>query len=66
VRYNLPINSTRLVHKLRDEASVLIVPGDHFGLDHYLRISFGLPHDYLSRGLDRIHQVIQDIRSEAA
>lgn len=66
VRYDLPINSTELVEKLRDEASVLIVPGDHFGLDHFVRISFGLPQDYLSEGLDRIHQLILDIQSEAA
>ncbi|MGH9174751.1 MAG: aminotransferase class I/II-fold pyridoxal phosphate-dependent enzyme, partial [Vicinamibacterales bacterium] len=30
-RYNYRINSTELVTRLRDEKSVLIVPGDHFG-----------------------------------
>jgi aspartate/methionine/tyrosine aminotransferase len=53
-RYDLELNSTTLVEQLRDELSVLIVPGDHFGIDHCLRISFGLPHDYLKKGLDRI------------
>ena len=66
VRYDLPINSTQLIHKLCDEASVLIVPGDHFGLDHHVRISFGLPEDYLKEGLDRMGRVISQIRSEAA
>ncbi len=61
VRYGLDINSTELVKRLRDEKNVLIVPGDHFGLDHYLRISFGLPHDYLTAGLDRIHEVISEL-----
>jgi aspartate/methionine/tyrosine aminotransferase len=38
--------------------SVFIVPGDHFGMDHYLRIGFGLPGDCLRGGLDRIHELI--------
>ncbi len=53
-RYDLDVNSTELVERLRDELSVLIVPGDHFGIDHCLRISFGLQHDYLKSGLERI------------
>ncbi len=61
VRYGLDINSTELVKRIRDEKNVLIVPGDHFGLDHYLRISFGLPHAYLTAGLDRIHEVISEL-----
>jgi len=52
------LNSTELVERLRDERSVLIVPGDHFGIDHCLRISFGLPHDTLKGGLDRISKGI--------
>jgi aspartate/methionine/tyrosine aminotransferase len=55
IRYNLDINSTELVDRLRREKSVLVVPGDHFGHDGYLRISFGLPHEYLTAALDRIH-----------
>jgi aspartate/methionine/tyrosine aminotransferase len=58
VRYNLAIYSTELAQRLRREKSVLIVPGDHFGLDHFLRISFGLPHDYLVAGLERIRDLI--------
>ena len=41
VAYNLEINSTELVMKLLHEHSVLIVPGDAFGLDGYLRIGYG-------------------------
>ena len=60
-RYNLPINSTELSERLRLEKSVLIVPGDHFGMDHFLRISFGLPHDYLQAGLDRMRDLIAEL-----
>ncbi len=61
VRYHLDVNSTDLVNRLIREKSVLIVPGDHFGLDRYLRISFGLPPDYLRAGLDRIHELIVEL-----
>ena len=61
VRYHIDINSTTLVERIRDEKSVLIVPGDHFSLDSYLRISYGLPHDYLTAGLDRIHEAIMEL-----
>ena len=62
-RYNLDINSTRLIERLRDEKSVLIVPGDHFGLDGYLRISYGVPAEHLIEGLDRIHDLIMEMDS---
>ncbi len=62
VHYHLDVNSTELVERLIHEKSVFIVPGDHFGLDHYLRISFGLPPDYLRAGLDRIHELIVELQ----
>lgn len=54
LRYELDINSTELVTRLRNEKSVYIVPGDHFGFDRHVRVSFGLPHDYLKEALRRI------------
>jgi aspartate/methionine/tyrosine aminotransferase len=61
VRYHLGVNSTELVERLIQEKSVLIAAGDHFGMDHYLRISFGLPPSYLQAGLDRIHDLIVSV-----
>ncbi len=61
IRYNLDINSTSLVNRLCKEKSVLIVPGDHFGLDHFVRISFGLPKEYLIPALDRIHELVVEL-----
>ena len=61
LRYHLDVNSTELTDRLRDEKSVLVVPGDHFGMDQFVRISFGLPHDYLMPALDRIHELIVQI-----
>lgn len=61
VRYHLDINSTMFMEQLREKKSVLIVPGDHFDMDHFLRISFGLPSAYLTSGLDRIHELILEM-----
>ncbi len=49
--------------RLIKESSVEIVPGDHFGMDGYLRFSFGLPEGYLREGLDRISQLINTLPS---
>jgi aspartate/methionine/tyrosine aminotransferase len=62
VRYNLPTNSTDLVTQLRVQKSVLIVPGDHFGMDRYLRIGFGDEISYLREGLDRLDQLLTTLR----
>jgi aspartate/methionine/tyrosine aminotransferase len=53
-RYRQTINSTQLVTRLRVERSVLVVPGDHFGMDGYLRIGFGDAPSYLRSGLSRV------------
>lgn len=62
VRYNMDINSTELVQRLIDEKSVFIVPGDQFGMDYYLRISHGLPEEYLKEGLDRFGELIEELQ----
>ena len=64
VRYDLSVNSTALIERLLHEKSVLVVPGDHFGMDHYLRIGYGPPPEYLRQGLDLIHEVISDLKEQ--
>jgi aspartate/methionine/tyrosine aminotransferase len=61
VRYLREINSSELVNRLREEKQTYIVPGDHFGIDYHLRISYGLPKDYLNEGLERLYQVIASV-----
>jgi aspartate/methionine/tyrosine aminotransferase len=61
-RYHLDANSTEVVMRLAKEKSVFIVPGDLFGLDQHLRISYGLPPDYLRTGLDRIKELLEELR----
>jgi aspartate/methionine/tyrosine aminotransferase len=62
VRYDLPINSTALIERLLREKSVLIVPGDHFGMDSFLRIGYGAPAGHLERALEQVQVIIQDLR----
>jgi len=61
-RYHLRINSTELAERLMHDKSVLIVPGDHFGMDHHLRISYGLQPDYLRAGLERIRELLVELQ----
>jgi aspartate/methionine/tyrosine aminotransferase len=61
VHYDLPINSTRLIERLLFEKSVLIVPGDHFGMDGYLRIGYGPQPEYLRQGLDEMHNLLTEL-----
>jgi aspartate/methionine/tyrosine aminotransferase len=65
VRYDHPINSTMLVNRLREEKSVLIVPGDHFGMDGYLRLGFGEPPEYNRAGLDRLKELLASLPQNA-
>ncbi|MEO7157380.1 MAG: aminotransferase class I/II-fold pyridoxal phosphate-dependent enzyme [Vicinamibacterales bacterium] len=61
VHYDQPINSTTLANRLREEKSVLIVPGDHFGMDGYLRLGFGESPDYNRAGLDRLQELLSSV-----
>ncbi|UCF18320.1 MAG: aminotransferase class I/II-fold pyridoxal phosphate-dependent enzyme, partial [Gemmatimonadota bacterium] len=60
-KYDLDINSSQLAQRLKDEQSVLIVPGDHFNMDGYLRIGFGIPRKEIIEALDRIETVVRSI-----
>ena len=58
-RYRRPVNSTELTTRLREQKGVLLVPGDHFGMDGYLRIGFGGPAATLFEGLSRLEEVLR-------
>lgn len=61
IRYAHQIGSTELIERLRDDCSVLVVPGDHFGMDGYLRIGFGGDPVALTRALQIIGEVLDTI-----
>ncbi len=62
-RYNLNINSVKLADRLIREKSVLIVPGEHFEMGHYLRFGYGGEPDYLKSGLARIEDFLKGLKS---
>lgn len=61
VRYAWDINSTELMVKLRDEKGVFVVPGDHFDMDHYLRIGYGYDKEELEKGLARCSEFLETL-----
>jgi aspartate/methionine/tyrosine aminotransferase len=61
-RYNLELNSTVLVEELIKEKSVLLVPGDHFEMDGYLRFGFGPEKEYFLEALERVKETLKKKR----
>jgi aspartate aminotransferase len=47
--------------RLLKEANVAVVPGEAFGTDDHVRISYATSMKELERGLDRIHQFIETL-----
>jgi aspartate/methionine/tyrosine aminotransferase len=58
VRHAHPIRSSELTERLRQERSVLVVPGDFFDMDGYLRIGFGSDPAYLASALALIGEFL--------
>lgn len=58
VRHAHPIRSSELTERLRRERSVLVVPGDYFDMDGFLRIGFGSDPAYLGSALALIGEFL--------
>ncbi len=56
-------NSYGLAYYLLKEAKVAVVPGDSFGADNYLRISYATSLENLEKGMDRIIQALQNLKT---
>ncbi len=59
VEYDLPIESTALMNRIREEQSVLLVPGDQFGLGKGFRTGFGYDIDHTLKGLSRVDETLR-------
>ncbi|MBA3765289.1 MAG: aminotransferase class I/II-fold pyridoxal phosphate-dependent enzyme, partial [Actinobacteria bacterium] len=59
--YDLPVESGALVERFRTERSVLLVPGDMFGLDRGLRFGFGFDIEHTLKGLSLVSEVLADV-----
>ena len=61
LKYEHGINSLELAERLRVERSMLLVPGDHFEMDGWIRVGFGDDVDTLRAGLDRLSDVLRQL-----
>jgi aspartate/methionine/tyrosine aminotransferase len=59
--YDAPVGSSVFAEKLRVEKDVLVVPGDHFGMDGYVRIGFGNPANELIEALGRVREAFDEV-----
>ncbi|MCX7973945.1 MAG: pyridoxal phosphate-dependent aminotransferase [Candidatus Aminicenantes bacterium] len=55
-------NSYGLAYYLLKEARVAVVPGDSFGADNYIRISYATSMENLEKGMDRIIAAIAKLK----
>lgn len=56
-------NSLQFATALLEQAHVAVVPGEAFGTDDHVRISYATSMTELERGLDRIHKFIDGLRA---
>ena len=61
VNYDWPINSSDLITKIRNEASVMLVAGDWYGMDQYIRFGYGAKRSHLEKALDRITPIFKSL-----
>jgi hypothetical protein len=55
-------NSYGIAYFLLREATVAIVPGDSFGADDYVRLSFATSMENLNKGLERIGRALSELK----
>ena len=58
VRYNGEMETTELIHKIRKEKSVLLCPGEQFGMEPYIRFGYGEDKDYLVKALSLVEECL--------
>jgi aspartate/methionine/tyrosine aminotransferase len=58
VKVSLPGKSTKLVDRIREEQSVLLVPGEMFGVGKGLRFGFGYDIEHTLKGLAKVDETL--------
>lgn len=61
MKYDFSVNSTDLVERIRDEQSVLLVAGDWYGMDNYLRFGYGAKRESLIEALELSDKVFKSL-----
>ena len=55
-------NSVDFAKVLLEEEKVAVIPGDGFGLDDYIRLSYATSMDVIENGIDRISTFLSKIK----
>jgi aspartate/methionine/tyrosine aminotransferase len=63
-RYQHTVDAVDLVERIRARHSILLVPGEHFGLPQHLRLGFGNPKEELERALKELEGPFQEMASD--
>ncbi|HEY6567867.1 MAG TPA: aminotransferase class I/II-fold pyridoxal phosphate-dependent enzyme [Actinomycetota bacterium] len=64
-KVHLPGKTTKLVERIRQEQSVLLVPGEMFGLKRGIRFGFGYDIEHTLKGLSRVDDVLAQMAAGA-
>ena len=64
-KYSSEVNSSALAETLRAGHDVLIVPGDQFGMDGYIRLGFGSPVPDLMKALELVGLAFRQVGAAA-
>lgn len=62
IRYAMDINSTEFCERLRKEKSVLVVAGDCYGMDRFIRIGLGSERAEFEEGMNRVASLLEEMR----
>jgi hypothetical protein len=62
---DLPMKSKELVERIRVEQSVLLVPGEMFGIKRGIRFGFGYDIDYTLKGLARVDDTLATVLAQS-
>ncbi len=59
---NTGIGSGEFANRLLDEHLVAVIPGNAFGMDNYIRLSFAAAREALEKGLERMETFLRKVK----
>ena len=65
-KVDLPMKTRDLVERIRTEQSVLLVPGEMFGVKRGIRFGFGYDIEHTLKGLARVDETLASVAPEPA
>jgi aspartate/methionine/tyrosine aminotransferase len=63
-RYRHTAEAADLVERIRARHDILLVPGEHFGLDHHIRFGYGNPKPELEEALAALERPFREMTED--